>query len=105
MRETPSKNNKQYKSNQATHSTTPVRVGEQETINLLVVQNEAETYRFLRQYSGSKEARTEVHKTLMTKDIFDLQHIADPNIPSQPANILRSRLYAMGLKMKTESND
>jgi hypothetical protein len=102
IKEVPAKNQRDFKSNQSVYSTTPVRVGEQELINLLLLRNPEETYRFIRQTSSSRSDRESLIKCLLSaEDPFRIEKIDEAEAhETHTMSIMNSYLSSIGLKLE-----
>ena len=67
MKGIPNKSNKIYKAGMAPYSNTPIRMGEQETLNLLLCQNPDAVFDMLDFHSSNKEDRKNLIHKLLTK--------------------------------------
>lgn len=100
MKEIPVRNNQDYKHGRALHSSTPVRLGEQELINLLVLNDPEQTYRFLGLMSNNKVDRQKVIKEILTvPNLFNIEELESSNTPSKTAEVVYAYLAGIGVKL------
>ena len=97
----PNKNNRGVKNSIEHHSTTPVRLGEQELPNLLISNNPKEIQRLVRMYSTDEGSREFIIKALLTRNPFGTKTRLEPSsktIP-RPATGFQSYLNTIGLEI------
>jgi hypothetical protein len=99
MRDIPAKNNREFKSSQSMYSTTPVRIGEQELTNLLVLPEVEETFRYIHQLSSNKADRQKLIKELLTGNVLDLQRVERSDEQSHTSSILTAYLQSLGIQI------
>jgi DNA-directed RNA polymerase beta subunit len=100
IKEVPSKNTRDYKAGQALYSTTPVRLGEQELVCMMLLKNPEELFRFIRQTSSNRDDRETLIHTLLTEDPYNIQRIEiSDNSESHTMSILNAYLTSIGLQL------
>jgi len=106
MKGIPIKNNLDYKSSKNLYSHTPVRLGEQEAVNLLTLNQPKETFRFLSIVSSNKEDRQNAITALLTaKDIHKIEKIEVSDEDSKTASVAKAYLGGIGVKLIPSDED
>lgn len=105
MKGIPNKTNKIYKAGMAPYSNTPIRMGEQETLNLLLCKNPDAVFDMLDFHSSNKEDRKNLINKLLTKVEGEKLHLE-----KSPFNTIKDLLTAyftvLGLKLEpSETKD
>jgi len=97
----PIKNNIGYKKGTEKYSSTPIRLGEQETENLLILNKSKDLKRFFNVYALDENSRKSAIEDLLTKAPFDRKKIKNPSedIPSTTINGLNVFLNSLGLNL------
>jgi hypothetical protein len=97
----PTKNSRGVRTNTEHHSTTPIRLGEQEIQNLLIANNPEELKRFLRMYATDDVSREGAIAELLTRpDPFSSERIEPRGSGlTRPVAGLRALLESIGLKL------
>ena len=97
----PTKNSRGVRTNTEHHSTTPIRLGEQEIQNLLIANNPEELKRFLRMYATDDVSREGAIAELLTRpDPFSSGRIEPRGSGlTRPVAGLRALLESIGLKL------
>jgi hypothetical protein len=73
---------------------------EQELINLLILKNPEETYRFIRQMSSSRPDREALINSILQDDIFNMEKIEEVDgHETHTMTILNSYLTTIGIKL------
>ena len=98
----PTKNSRGVRTNTEHHSTTPIRLGEQEIQNLLIANSPDELKRFLRMYATDDVSREGAIAELLTRpDPFSSQRIeARGNGSTRPVAGLKALLESIGLRLE-----
>lgn len=102
MRDIPAKNNREFKSSQSLYSTTPVRIGEQELTNLLVLPDVEKTFRYINQLSSNKGDRHKLIRELLEGDVLNLKRVDSSDEESHTASILGAYLQSLGIEIVTD---
>jgi hypothetical protein len=99
----PTKNSRGVRTNTEHHSTTPIRLGEQEIQNLLIANAPDELKRFLRVYATDDVSREGAIADLLTRpDAFSSARIEPRGKGStRPVAGLKALLESIGLKLET----
>jgi hypothetical protein len=99
----PTKNSRGVRTNTEHHSTTPIRLGEQEIQNLLIANAPDELKRFLRVYATDDVSREGAIADLLTRpDSFSNARIEPRGKGStRPVAGLKALLESIGLKLET----
>ena len=103
----PYKNNDAYKKGNTPFSNAAIKFGEQETINLLLLNNEKKVVNFLKNYSSSETLRKKMITTLFRSDINSIQSFTDDEdseIPSNAAETVRALFKGMGIEFDKNEN-
>jgi len=101
LKNMPSKS-KAYKFKKEFYSNTPIRLGEQEVINLMMVSPKA-TKKLLNQYSNCESDRKILAETLLTENVFNINNVEiDGNAKSLTQTMLNSMLNAIGLSIEVK---
>jgi len=106
----PSKNNRQFKESKAPYSKTAVRLGEMELVNMFVLKDIDELFRFLSLYSSNGEDRRTLALRLLgvrseaddEVDPLRLKKVELSGADSLPKTILDAYLKAMGMELKRD---
>jgi DNA-directed RNA polymerase beta subunit len=106
----PFKSNEQYKKGTATSNTSPIRFGEQETFNMLLLSNGPEGSKpianFLRHYSSHNTERKNQITKLLRNDIQNIQRVnlGDETEGSitNAAQVIRSFFGGIGIQMESD---
>ena len=103
----PTKNSRGVRTNTEHHSTTPIRLGEQELQNLLIANAPDELKRFLRIYATDDVSREGAIAELLTRpDPFSSERIEPRGSGStRPVAGLKALLESIGLKLETTDGD
>jgi hypothetical protein len=103
----PTKNSRGVRTNTEHHSTTPIRLGEQELQNLLIANAPDELKRFLRIYATDDVSREGAIAELLTRpDPFSSDRIEPRGSGStRPVAGLKALLEAVGLKLEATDGD
>lgn len=108
----PFKSNERYKKGTAPINDSPVRFGEQETFNMLLLANKKEgsegVMEFLRHYSSNSIERRGMLKKLLTNDIksiksFDiLEENEIKSVVTNAAQVIRSYFSGLGIELSKD---
>lgn len=109
----PFKSNEQYKKGTATGNSSPIRFGEQETFNLLLLSNGPEGSKpiinFLRHYSSHNDERKSMITKLLRNDIKLIDKInldaSTEGTTTNAALVIRSYFAGMGITLTNEVSD
>ena len=103
----PTKNSRGVRTNTEHHSTTPIRLGEQELQNLLIANAPDELKRFLRLYATDDVSREGAIAELLTRpDPFSSERIEPRGSGStRPVAGLKALLESVGLKLEATDGD
>lgn len=111
----PFKSNERYKKGTAPINDSPVRFGEQEMFNMLLLANEKEgsqgVMEFLRHYSSNSVERRGMLKALIKNDIknivsFDiLEEDESKNVVTNAAQVIRSFFAGLGINIDKEQSE
>lgn len=103
----PTKNSRGIRTNTEHHSTTPIRLGEQELENLLVANQPDELKRMLRLYATDDVSREAAIAKLLTRpDPFSEERIEPRgNNITRPVAGLRALLESIGLRLDTTQKE
>ncbi len=103
----PTKNSRGVRTNTEHHSTTPIRLGEQELQNLLIANAPDELKRFLRLYATDDVSREGAIAELLTRpDPFSNERIEARGTGStRPVAGLKALLESIGLKLESTDGD
>jgi len=94
----PSKS-KDFKEYRSPYSTTPIKLGEQELINLLLGNGGKDVISFLNSHSSNKTDREEIIKKILTsKNIYEIESFEDSD-ENQLSEILQAYLRNIGLEL------
>lgn len=101
MKDIPVKNNNDYKNSQSLYSSTPIRIGEQEIINLLTLNNSEEVFRYIKMMSSNSEDRKTAIETLLTHpNIYNVEEIKSSNSVTKTSTILEAYMNTLGVSLK-----
>ena len=103
----PTKNSRGVRTNTEHHSTTPIRLGEQELQNLLIANAPAELKRFLRLYATDDVSREGAIAELLTRaDPFSTERLEPRGSGStRPVAGLKALLESIGLRLESTDGD
>ena len=106
----PFKSNEQYKKGTATSNTSPIRFGEQETFNMLLLSNGPDGSKpivnFLRHYSSHNTERKNQITKLLRNDIQNIQRVnlgdETEGSVTNAAQVIRSFFNGIGISMESD---
>lgn len=106
----PFKSNEQYKKGTATQNTSPIRFGEQETFNLLLLSNGPERSKpivnFFRHYSSHNTERKNTITKLLRNDVKTIERVnlgtETEGTITNAAQVIRSFFSGMGITMESD---
>lgn len=106
----PFKSNDQFKKNTALHNNSPLRLGEQELMNLMLLGNDTDSAKniiqFLRNYSSSNVDRKHLITTLLKTNAKDIGNVGviDGNA-TNAAQVIRSFFNGIGIVITNNEAD
>lgn len=98
LKNLPSKS-KQFKYKKAHHSNTPIRIGNQEVIYLLLTKKPEAVKKLMAAYSNNEKSKEDLLKELLTGDPYNT-HINTPTEQSETEKIVKALFYTMGIELK-----
>jgi hypothetical protein len=104
----PFKSNERHKRGNTLWNDSPIRFGEQEILNMLMLADSpdkaAEVINFIETYSSSSEKRKEMLERLLTTDINLIQNFnTKDELPSNTTSVIRSYFKSIGINMDTHN--
>lgn len=100
IKNVPTKNNRDFKSFQASYSNTPVRIGEQELFNLFLSMDFDSTFEYIRMMSSNRKNRHQLIETFLSNpNVETTEDIDLDKSPSLTSLVFRSYLEAAGLQL------
>jgi hypothetical protein len=97
-----------YKSGNDIHNSNPIRMGEQELLNFMLLDKPAETKFFLQSYSSSKQHRTNMNEMLLTMDINKIDSFYNEELDGVNSNsteVVRAMFKGLGLTLEPLPSD
>lgn len=104
----PYKTNEKQKKGNALYNNNPIRLGEQETFNLLLLNNPELQAKLIKMYSSSNVYRQSMLTDLLTKDIRNIKSFEvspeHKDLPSNSTEIVRAIFKAIGVDITHTEN-
>lgn len=94
----PNKANRNFKQGLSPYSSTPVRMGEQELMNLLLVKDNKAVFKMLDYHSSNKEGRNILNGTLLTRNLNEPIVVKDSSY-STVKELLAAYMSTLGIKL------
>lgn len=101
----PYRSSEKFKKGNQLYNTNPIKMGEQELFNMLLLEDSEKVAKFLSSYSSSSSQRTMMHEELLTKDVDKIDSFSESDEDSNSSSTLKALFKGIGVTLKTKKTE